>query len=243
MKLRLDFAASVPKDLEQADLNEDNWAASPDMTCFAVSDGASESYDSKRWSEMLVEKYASNLAFSPDWVRQAVAEYNSGVDFSNLSWSQQMAFERGSYATLLTLQLAENGTEVEILAVGDSLAIHCRDHAILMSYPFTLPEQFDERPQLLSTLSGGNDFLAESNLFHKRTCKTWHVLDGDVIYLMTDAVGQWVLRSLSSVPSSVEVLSDIDSFDAFVELVHRCRGEGHMKLDDSTMLRLVVHNG
>ena len=240
MKLRLDFAASVPKDLEQADLNEDNWATSLDLTCFALSDGASESYDSKRWSEMLVNKYASNPAFLPDWVHQAVAEYNSGIDFSNLSWSQQMAFDRGSYATLLTLQLAENGAEAEILSVGDSLAIHCRTGEVLMSYPFTLPEQFDERPQLLSTLSGGNDFLAETNLFHKRTCKTWHLVEGDVIYLMTDAVGQWFLRCLSSVPSSLEALSEIDTFDAFIELVHRCRSEGNMKLDDSTMLRLVV---
>ena len=243
MKLRLDFAASVPKDLKQADLNEDNWAASPDLTCFALSDGASESYDSKRWSEMLVKKYAGNPAFLPDWVHQAVAEYNSGVDFSSLSWSQQMAFERGSYATLLTLQLAENGAEVEILSVGDCLAIHCRANNVLMSYPFNFPEQFDERPQLLSTLSGGNDFLAGANLFHKRTCKTWHILEGDVIYLMTDAVGQWFLRVLSSVPSSLDALSRIDAFDAFVELVHRCRDEGQMKLDDSTMLRLVVENG
>lgn len=243
MKLRLDFAASVPKDLEHAELNEDNWAVSPDLMCFALSDGASESYDSKRWSEMLVKKYASNPDFLPDWVHQAVAEYNAGVDFSNLSWSQQMAFDRGSYATLLTLQLAENGTEVEILAVGDSLAIHCRANEVLMSYPFNLPEQFDERPQLLSTLSGGNDFLAESNLFHKRTCKTWHILEGDVIYLMTDAVGQWVLRFLSSVPASVAALSKIDTFEALVELVHRCRGEGQMKLDDSTLLRLIVENG
>lgn len=243
MKLRLDFAASVPKDLEHADLNEDTWAASSDLTCFAVSDGASESYDSKRWSDMLVQKYVSNPDFLPDWVHQAVAEYNSGVDFSNLSWSQQMAFDRGSYATLLTLQLAENGAEVEILAVGDSLAIHCRANEVLMSYPFNSPQQFDERPQLLSTLSGGNDFLAESNLFHKRTSKTWHILEGDVIYLVTDAVGQWVLRCLSSALSSVEALSQIDTFDAFVELVHRCRSDGQMKLDDSTMLRLIVENG
>ena len=243
MKLRLDFAASISKDLEQADLNEDNWAGSPDLKCFALSDGASESYDSKRWSEMLVQKYAINPAFLPDWVHQAVADYNSAVDFSELSWSQQMAFERGSYATLLTLQLAENGTEVEILAVGDSLALHCRANEVLVSYPFTSSEQFDERPQLLSTLSGGNDFLTEANLFHKRTCKTWHILEGDVIYLLTDAVGQWALRVLGSSPSSLEELAKIDSLETFVELVLRCRSEGLMKLDDSTMLRLVVENG
>lgn len=243
MKLRLDFAASIPKDLEQADLNEDNWAASQDLTCFALSDGASESYDSKRWSEMLVQKYVSNPNFLPDWVHEAVTHYNNEVDFSNLSWSQQMAFDRGSYATLLTLQLAENGAEVEILAVGDSLALHCRADEILLSYPFNSPEQFDERPQLLSTLSGGNDFLTETNLFHKRTCKTWHIREGDIIYLLTDAVGQWVLRVLSSSPSSVEELAKIDSFESFVELIVRCRGDGLMKLDDSTMLRLVVENG
>ena len=242
MKLRLDLIASVPKDPEQQDLNEDNWAASADLMCFALSDGASESYDSKRWSEMLVTKYASNPAFLPEWVHQAIAEYNSGVDFSSLSWSQQMAFDRGSYATLLTLQLAENGAEVEILSVGDCLALHCRADHVLMSYPFKSPEQFDERPQLLSTLTDGNSFLGEANLFHKRTCKTWHILEGDMIYLMTDAVGQWALRVLDSLPSSVAMLSKIASYDEFAELVLRGRAEGTMKLDDSTILRLVVEN-
>lgn len=243
MKLRLDFAASVPKDLSQGDLNEDAWAVSPDGTCFALSDGASESYDSKRWSELLVKKYASDSAFLPEWVRQAVAEYDSAVEFLSLSWSQQMAYERGSYATLLALQLAENGEEAEVLAVGDSLAVHCRGGEILMSYPFDLPEQFDERPQLLSTLRSGNDFLTEANWFHRSTCKTWSLTDGDIIYLMTDAVGQWFLRALSASPSSLAALGEIDSFDALVELVHRSRSEGVMKLDDSTILRLVVENG
>lgn len=229
--------------MENSDLNEDNWAANQELTCVAVSDGASESYDSNRWSEMLVKKYVDNPIFVPEWVHEAVAQYNSAVDFETLSWSQQMAFERGSYATLLALQLAENGEEVEILAIGDSLAIHCRDGALLKSYPFSSPEQFDARPQLLSTLSAGNGFLQVANFFHTRTSKTWRLMDGDVIYLMTDAVGQWVLRSLPSTPSSLDELRDIDSFDSLVELVHRCRDEGQMKLDDSTLIRLVVENG
>lgn len=247
MKFRLDFSSSIPKDLASPELNEDAWSTNDGTTNIALSDGASESYDSKRWAQLLVQRYVKDQCCADDWVlsawvQETVDVYEQGVDFDALSWSKQLAFERGSFATFLTAELAENGSVVEVLSIGDSLAVHCRQSEIVHSYPFTLPEEFDSRPQLLSTRSAENFFLTESGFFRNHTSKAWHTQPGDIIYLATDAVGQWLLREASADVNSIDVMQSITNEVEFAELVLKLRAEHRIKLDDSTILRLVVEN-
>lgn len=240
MRLRVDLVASVPKDSERPELNEDTWALNEALTCIALSDGASESYDSRTWARLLVAKYAANPRFLPAWVEESTIEYSQQVDFDSLSWSQQAAYERGSFATLLGLQLAENGNEVEVLAMGDSLACHFRADALLSTFPYNTAADFDARPALLSTISSKNAFLTEPDFFARNTAKTWTIEAGDVILLTTDAVGQWLLREQADEPSSLSAIASIRSDSDLADLVLRLRVEHRMRYDDSTVVRLVV---
>lgn len=125
MKLHVDLVASVPKDLERSEQNEDVWAMSETLTRFALSDGASESYDSRAWAPLLVKKYVADPRLLPAWIDEAVADYAQRIDFKALPWSQQAPYKRGRFITLLGLQqLAESGRAVEVFAIGDSLACH-----------------------------------------------------------------------------------------------------------------------
>lgn len=242
MRLRVDLVASVPKDPERPELNEDAWAPNEALTCFAVSDGASESYDSRAWAQLLVAKYASDPHFLPSWVEDATAKYSQHVDFDSLSWSKQAAYERGSFATLLGLQLAENGREVKVLAVGDSLACQLRGGDLVATFPYSSAEEFDARPALLSTLASKNAFLAEPDFFARNTARTWTIEAGDVLLLTTDAVGQWLLRESANEPSSLLAVASICSDADLAELVLRMRAEQRMRYDDSTVVRLVVES-
>jgi hypothetical protein len=243
VRLLIDLVASVPKDTERPDLNEDAWAHNEALTCFALSDGASESYDSRAWGKLLSAKYAGDPKFLPSWVEEAIAEYAQSIDFESLSWSKQAAFERGSFATLLGLQLAENGREVEVLAVGDSLACHVRAGSLLATFPYSTPEEFDSRPALLSTLSTQNRFLSESQFFGRNTAKTWDIVEGDVLLLTTDAVGQWLLREVAAEPCSLAQVAAVKSVEDLATLVLAMRAEHRMRYDDSTVVRLVVEAG
>jgi hypothetical protein len=240
MRLRIDFAATVAKDSACPELNEDAWAANTQGTCFALCDGASISYDSQRWARLLAERYAKDPAFVPSWVDAAVAEYAAQIDRTTLSWSRQAAFDRGSFSSLLGLQLADNHHEVEVLAVGDSVACHVRAGRLLASYPYSDPEQFDQRPTLLSTRCDQNAFVLESDFYARNTSNTWAVEPGDRILLLTDAIGQWLLRELAMSPSSISVLESVDSPDALRELTLQLRAEGRMRIDDTTVLKVTV---
>lgn len=240
MLLRLNFAVSVPKDPARHDLNEDVWAVDERLVRVAVSDGASESFDSRTWARLLVEKYMADPAITSDWVDSAVAKYKASVDYEQLSWSKQAAYDRGSFATLLAVELALNGTEVEVLAIGDSVAMHVSSGVLLASFPYTTPEEFDSRPKLLSTLTSANSFVAELGFLNKNSSKTWPVKPGDYLLLMTDAVAQWVLREQAETPSALLRMLEVTQAHEFEELVLKLRQEHRMCLDDSTLVRLIV---
>lgn len=239
MRFRVDLAASVPKEAERQELNEDAWSVNEAPTCIAVSDGASESYDSQRWARLLVQAYVRDQGVSPEWVARRVQDYVDAVDYQALSWSRQAAFDRGSFATLLGLELAPNGVDAEVLAIGDSLAVHVRGASMLASYPFTQPEQFDARPQLLSTISANNGFVGASEFFKQNSSSTWAIQPGDFIYLVTDAVGHWLLREIPS-DHALDVLGALRTPEDFGALVTALRQERRMRLDDSTVIRVAI---
>ena len=233
MQLRVDLTASVAKDLQRQDLNEDAYAEG--ASCVALTDGASESYDSQTWARLLAAAYVQDQRVGADWVAGRVRSYVESTDIASLSWSRHAAFERGSFATLLGLKLASNGHSVEVLAVGDSLAVLVRSGLILASFPFTQPEEFDARPRLLSTLTTANAFVGEQ-AFCTDNSITWDVQAGDAILLVTDAVGHWLL----SHPEELPKLMGVSMAEEFTQLVIEQRQDRRMRLDDSTVLRIAV---
>jgi hypothetical protein len=239
VRLRIDFAVTVPKDIERQALNEDAWAADQSVTRVAVSDGASESFDSRALATLLVNAYIADPSFSAEWLAKVLATYLVTVDYESLSWSKQAAFDRGSFATLLALEVAPNG-DIEVLALGDSVAFHLRGNELLTSFPYTSAEEFDARPQLLSTITASNAFITEPGFFGRNTCRTWHVQAGDIILLATDAVSQWALHERGPDQVALSYLRAVNSPENFESQVLELRRQSRIRVDDSTMIRLVV---
>lgn len=242
VKIRLDSVYSVSKDPERHELNEDAFDRDIEGCVFALSDGASESYDSQTWARMLVHKYVENPSFTGEWVSDVQQNYQASVDFNSLSWSKQLAFERGSFATLLGLKVLNEGRIVDVLSIGDSLAVHIRDGICIRSFPFQHPEQFDARPELLATLRHQNKFTQDDQFMISDHSEKWDLMIGDQIFMLTDAIGQWFLRELNYEIGSFEALSKVTTEIEFQSLILAMRGEKRMKLDDSTMLRFIVES-
>jgi len=241
VRLRVDLAVTVPKDIERQAFNEDAWAIDQSVTRVAVSDGASESFDSRAWAALLVNAYIADPKFSPEWLASVLGDYLATVDYESLSWSKQAAFDRGSFATLLALEVAPNN-DVEILALGDSVAFHLRGDELLASFPYTSAEEFDARPQLVSTVAAGNAFVTEPGFFGRSTSRTWHVQTGDTILLATDAVSQWALRERLPDQDALNYLCTVTSPEAFESEVLELRRQARIRVDDSTLVRLVVED-
>lgn len=211
--------------------NEDAHSISPRKGVSALSDGASVSFDSAAWAKILVGRYCQNPQFDRDWMNGAITEFANLYDRESLPWMQQASFDRGTFASLLGVNHIGAGA-VNVLVVGDSIAVLCEGDHIVGSFPYTSPEQFEQRPQLLSTNAADNDFLDEIEPIR------WNLAEYDrpALLCMTDALGQWVLAHRDEEPSPIATLRRIKSSASFERFVTSEREAGRLRRDDTTLL-------
>ena len=84
-------------------------------------------------------------------------KYYEFYSTKELTWSQQMAFDRGSYATIVAVY--DKDDFIEILAIGDSIAMWKENENNFMSYKITDHNEFKQSPLLLSTNDDIDDFF------------------------------------------------------------------------------------
>lgn len=232
-KLKILFDGKVPKEDIYKDSIEDFYEIRSDWKSLAVCDGASESYDSKSWAELLSKKYTEEPAseITKEWLTEAIEQYSNKHDFNSLSWSKQAAFNRGSFSTLLGVQFHDN--RVQIDAIGDSVAVIIDDGCYFDSFPYKSSEEFQKHPVLVSTNIELNKFIDRAD-FH---CY-WEMNDkkSPKILCMTDALAEWALRSKEENEPIWEKLLEIKKQDDFAELIKKARSEKKMKIDDSTLI-------
>jgi hypothetical protein len=225
---------SVPKVAGQR--NEDSFQYSS-KGAYALSDGASISYDSATWSQILVRRFARTPVLSQEWLSAAIAEFVSRHDRENMPWMRQASFDRGSFASLLGIQFFKEGKDIQIIAVGDSLAILSDGDEIRETFPYLAPEQFEQSPRLLSTNPAENAFLADIETvdgFHRDW--SYRGLSHPSLLCVTDALGHWILsmhQRGDSPIAQLRKLTDRKSFNTFVQAE---RAAGRMKRDDTTLI-------
>lgn len=240
MPMRRDFFGTCPKEIQEPESNEDWFEFSDDCTRLALCDGASESYNSLLWAKIICQKFIVDPKFGSEWVSEALCEYIALHDFSKMSWSQQSAFERGSFCTLLGVEYNQVQGVVELLAIGDCIALLFDGDEFVDSWPYNDPERFKEHPTLLATLTEHNSFVMEPGFFW-RTVKTIHLnsYKQPRLFCMTDALGEWALKQLISKEQDVlATLSSITSKQELCDLVIEERAAKRMRVDDSTLIIL-----
>ena len=216
--------------------NEDAFAIDRWRGLIALSDGASESFDSATWARALVEQFVRNPHFDATWLQTACTRYSAAHDREALSWSAQAAYDRGSYATLIGFALHRDRCMVDVLGIGDSLAMLIDGSTLVDSFPYTDAAQFKCRPLLLCTAQSQNGRFITGDA-RRRFLRTWALskLKQPTVLCMTDALGAWCL----SAPSRrLPILLRIKKQDQFVRLVTRERATGMMRRDDTTLVRV-----
>ena len=225
-------AFSVPKRDDTP--NEDRRDQSSDNRIVAVSDGASVSFDSAPWAQILCRRFINDPNVSRDWLRAAVVEYQSAYDRETMPWMQQGAFDRGSFATLLGVSLSNDLQLARIIAVGDSILALVDRRQVVRTIPYMQSDDFDRSPNLISTNPAENDFLDDefiSNAWHEINLSSY---DEPFFLLMTDALGRWLIDRPDT--ERVSILLDIQNHETFFCFVERERADGRLKRDDTTLV-------
>ncbi len=148
------IAATVPKRGNRPEENEDTVAVSTDAFRFAVSDGATEGWESGPWAAHLVAAYIEQPpepADFADWL-DAARDWTPPAPDGPQPWYVAEKQEQGSFATLIGLELrtrSAGGWAWRAVAVGDSCLVHVRGGTVALTFPLESAGAFGSRPPLV----------------------------------------------------------------------------------------------
>jgi len=210
----------------------------------AIADGATESSFSGLWAKLLVRAFVRGGLSDPansDELQLLQEQWSNLVHRRPLPWFAETKLKDGAFAAFVGLTLgARNASEEgtwECVAAGDSCLAHVRDDQLLQCLPIASPQDFSNRPHLISSLINRNGALKEN--VH-RASGSW--CQDDSFFLMTDALACWFLAQSLAGGKPWRVLLDLEteSSTPFSEFVDQQRDSGQMKNDDVTLLRVDV---
>ena len=205
----------------------------------AVFDGASESFAARRWSRLLADEWGRGQTLDPNWLKRAQDRYKSEIEAMTLSWAQEAAMERGSFATIASIEVRDEFFDLCI--VGDSSVFFVDSRGVKASHPFQSESQFTSAPMAIS--SRPTALRQNSELISRgKTSATFAKAIGvRHLLLATDAVSCWLLSdNMLSYFMRLHMLFSCRTSKEFHELVIRERASGEMKIDDSTIILLRI---
>jgi hypothetical protein len=229
------YCFSIGKD--EVYKNEDRFAQSQRNGRYAVSDGASNSYNSALWAELLVRAFCRNADVDEAWLKAAISKYEGAHNRDAMSWSQQMAFDRGSFASLLGITLDKQNGFARLIGIGDSTAFLVDSSNIVATFPYTSPDQFLDDPVLLGT-DYAQDMRPLELIAGGGALTKWEYgsLSLPSILLASDALAHWILRTYKTGFDPISHLRKCRSKKQFKHIISDLWEQHELKKDDATML-------
>jgi len=227
----------------EAEWEDGGAAAPPDRTAgrgarFAVADGATSGFGSARWAQQLVAGFVGADRDRPPelapgtlrgWFEVMQARWRDDPRLAGATELQKLKQAQvGSFATFLGCELTDRGWTA--VALGDTVLFHVRAGRLVAQFPRMAAEDFGFNPDGVSTRPETLADMAGRVLVGRGD-----LADGDVLYLATDALAQWMVEAdHDALWPTLAALGHPDMFDALV--ADRRRG-GELHNDDVTLLR------
>ncbi len=237
---------SVPKMGEAESTNQDRLAHSADGCVSAISDGAGSSLYPGEWANILVDSFCrnpslmlSNYQHSKQWLSPLQEEwrqfYLDKLRSPSKKWWQggSRTKSHGS-ATFLGLVLSDNNGWSAI-AVGDSCLFQYSQGDSLLSFPLQASAEFKSTTSCFSSLPEYPSAIP--------VIKEGSYAVGDCFLLATDALSQCILAGQENQSMDWTQVLDVDSHEAFKDLIVRLRHRKQIKNDDTSLIRVQILPG
>jgi hypothetical protein len=242
-------AWSVAKPGNRPDQNQDAYASEvkDGRIRLTLSDGVTEeSFDSRGWAIALSTNFLDRPADLDQKLAEVAGAFAAKVETrvanadktKAYSWLAKPRSDFGSKATLLSVDVApgrKKGTfEWRAFGVGDTNLFVVRGNEMIEAWPLKESGDFSRNADVASTKAV---FATQWRTDGKGTLEK-----GDRLYLMTDALAQYVLAKQEAGEPVWSTLDRLDSEAGFAAFVQDARAAG-MTPDDTTLQRIVVRGG
>ena len=216
---------------------------------FAVSDGATEAFDSRRWAKFLVKSWVSippeiypDLSFLVAGVEELGKRLAKRWLLRQLPWYAEEKSKQGAYAAFVGIHIStfpncESRYEWRAVALGDSCLFYHSDGRLIFAAPLSSPALFSYHPILVPSLRIGPTTDWENRVYFGNGLAQ----AGDCFLLLSDALAQWYLTySLEDADLTDKFLAITANgtnkdFSDFCEEERSC---GRLRNDDMAVLRI-----
>lgn len=221
---------------------EDAIAANRSRLRFAVTDGATEGFNSRRWARALSAAWVLRNTDPLDLPGLQAGIQNLGERLQTrfqrktLPWYVEEKARQGSFAAFVGLSIQPSGV-LDVLALGDCCFMQ-EGGGQFFSFPLAAPDDFTNQPMLVP--SHLPDYPACVGLV--RQCRRTSCA-GDRLLLMSDAIACWYLghavRDQAVRDTFHECLTNGDHA-ALAAFIQSERSGKRLRNDDVAVLRLDV---
>ena len=254
------FSHRTHKEMETISGCQDNFSCNEAKNCFAIADGATQSFYSSIWSKLLVNYFCENPQIDKNnwqewlkpiqqkWLEKVTAELGKAKSDNNPAWIEiQNCLSRfeSATSTFIGLQFLENQAKVSI--VGDSCLFIFRGNQLIKTYLLEKSTDFNNQPGYFGSRSKNNDHdpeFLDIELEYKQ--------HSDQLYfvLATDALAEYIFKYTEQRRDILTTLLkinpqqefDINSQQEFENFVTSARHDNTIKMknDDVTLMILEV---
>ncbi len=220
---------------------------------FAIADGATESWNSGIWAQMLCADYVRLREPAPAWAAwlpdlrhawQVATDHELARDPAEMDWFLEDRYHLGAYATFLGLYLRPDADALGFswlaLAVGDSCLFQIRNDALVVAFPLERSADFNSVPWLIGS-RGGDDIPTTHGVN-----LAGQLVPGDRLWLMTDALACWFLGQVEKEEAPWRrlqaILDGARPIDAFQAWLGEQRASQRIRNDDTTLLAITVQS-
>lgn len=205
-----------------------------------MADGATSSFAGGRFARSLARAYLS--CGSMDWKLKIAAArdmFARQIDSETLSWSQKISYDRGSFATLLSLEEKPKG--ILATAVGDTccFTIDKNTYLPIQSFPIESPGGFGLHPSLVgSREEDGVMFLPiYRQKYWSGKLIAYRDLANAWILCATDAIARFILVNREDANLMQALIGSLNGRERFCRFVEDARRRG-LDVDDTTVALL-----
>ena len=217
---------------------QDKYAYKKDLSCIALSDGATQGYESGKWANILVNSYVQNptnkLSLFINLLITASNRFNREINKKNIN-SKNEAIEsliketqkKGSYCTFVGFEIQNDN--VKVVSYGDSVFFHFREKKALKCIPTNESSSLDTYSNFLNT-----KIANDQGVFKPECFKSEELIleDDDILIMASDALSKYILDN----QSCLEDFLQMQSFNEFVNYVEDRWDQNTLEEDDITIL-------
>ncbi len=255
LSVRTDYRTS--KENESITDCQDHLQANAAKNCFAIADGASQSFYPSIWAKLLVENFCKDhdihqgnwkkwlQLIQKDWsseVKKRVEEAKSEGKPTWVTNQNRLNSRVPATSTFIGLQFLENPNHVKASIVGDSCLFVVKGHELKKKYPLEKSSDFNDRPEYFASYANHNEYppkFLDIHLDYKESSEPLYFI------LATDALSEYIFKCKEGDKGDIfKILLEITSEEKFKDFVSQARNSSSIKMknDDVALMILSVSN-